>query len=158
MGFEIHDKLKELGKTMGLSIRVFIVEDDDTIKRLPLARYERLLNRDPDERLSRYAGQRVRYALIVVNLVNRKPIEVVKDEYAYLDFDKEGRFKEPVYEEVESSPLDMLDILSFEQKKDRRVIHARHRFARKRYFDKNRWEPTDEIVTAIAEAVFGKFI
>ncbi|MGD8264887.1 MAG: hypothetical protein PVJ22_21170 [Desulfobacterales bacterium] len=73
---------------MGLSIRVFIVEDDDTIKRLPLARYERLLNRDPDERLSRYAGQRVRYALIVVNLVNRKPIEVVKDEYAYLDFDK----------------------------------------------------------------------
>ena len=82
---------------MGLSIRVFIVEDDDTINRLPLARYERLLNRDPDERLSRYAGQRIRYALIVVNLVNRKPIEVVKDEYAYLDFDKEGRFKEPVY-------------------------------------------------------------
>ena len=88
---------------MGLSIRVFIVEDDDTIKRLPLARYERLLNRDPDERLSRYAGQRVRYALIVVNLVNRKPIEVVKDEYAYLDFDKEGRFKEPAYEEVEGN-------------------------------------------------------
>jgi hypothetical protein len=147
-----------LGKTMGLSIRVFIVEDDDTIKRLPLARYERLLNRDPDERLSRYAGQRVRYALIVVNLVNRRPIEVVRDEYAYLDFDEKGRFKEPVYEEVESSPLDMLDILSFEQKKDRRVIDARHRFARKRYFDKNRWEPTDEIVTAIAEAIFGKLI
>jgi transposase len=150
--------LKELEKTMGLSIRVFIVENDDTIKRLPLARYERLLRRDPDERLSRYAGQRVRYALIVVNLVNRKPIAVVKDEYAYLDFDKEGRFKEPVYEEVESSPLDMLDILSFEQKKDRRVIDARHKFARKRYFDKNRWEPTDEIATAIAEAIFGKLI
>ena len=142
---------------MGLSIRIFIVEDDNTIKRLPLARYERLLRRDPDERLSRYAGQRVRYALIVVNLANRKPI-MVKDEYAYLDFDKEGRFKEPVYEEVESSPLDMLDILSFEQKKDRRVIDARHKFARKRYFDKNRWEPTDEIVTAIAETIFGKLI
>ena len=69
---------------MGLSIRVFIVEDDDTIKRLPLARYERLLRRDPDERLSKYAGKRVRYALIVVDLVNRKPIEVVRDEYAYL--------------------------------------------------------------------------
>jgi transposase len=150
--------LKELGKTMGLSIRVFIVEDDDTIKRLPMIRFERLLNRDPNEKLSKYAGKRVRYALIVVDLVNRKPIEVVKDEYAYLDFDKEGRFKEPVYEEVESSPLDMLDILSFEQKKDRRVIDARHKFARKRYFDKNRWEPTDEIVTAIAEAIFGKLI
>ena len=68
---------------MGLSIRIFIVEDDDTIKRLPLARYERLLKRDPDERLLEYAGKRVRYALIVVDLVNRRPIEVVRDEYAY---------------------------------------------------------------------------
>jgi len=144
---------------MGLSIRIFIVEDDDTVKRLPLARYERLLNRDPDERLSKYAGKRVRYALIVVNLVNRRPIEVVRDEYAYLDFDKEGRFKEPVYEEVESSALDMLDVLSLEeQKKDRRVIDARHKFASKRYFDKNRWQPTDEIITVIADTIFGKLI
>ena len=102
---------------MGLSIRIFIVEDDDTIKRLPLSRYERLLKRDPDERLSKYASKRVRYALIVVELINRKPKEVVRDEYAYLDFDKEGRFKEPAYEEMESSPLDMLDVLSLEQKK-----------------------------------------
>jgi len=57
---------------MELSIRVFIVAYDDKIKRLPLARYERFLNRDPDERLLEYAGQRVRYALIVVDLVNRK--------------------------------------------------------------------------------------
>ena len=143
--------------TMGLSIRIFIVEDDDTIKRLPLARYERLLKRDPDERLSRYAGKRVRYALIVVDLVNRKPIEVVRDEYAYLDFDEEGRFKEPAYEKEDSSAFDMLDFFSIEQQ-DKRVIDARHKFARKRYFDKHRWEPTDEIVTAIAEAIFGKLI
>ena len=72
---------------MGLSIRVFIVEDDDTIERLPLTRYERLLKRHPDERLPKYAGKRVRYALIVVDLVNRRPTEVVRDEFAYLDFD-----------------------------------------------------------------------
>ena len=142
---------------MGLSIRTFIVEDDDTIKRLPLVRYERLLNRDPDERLSRYAGKRVRYALIVVDLFNRRPIDVLRDEYAYLDFDEEGRFKEPEHEKEESSALDMLDFFSLEQK-DKRVIDARHKFARKRYFDKHRWEPTDEIVTAIAEAIFGKLI
>ena len=142
---------------MGLSLRIFIVEDDDTIKRLPLARYERLLNRDPDERLSKYAGKRVRYALIVVDLVNRKPIEVVRDEYVYLDFDEEGRFKEPEHEKEESSALDMLDFFALEQQ-DKRVIDARHKFARKRYFDKNRWEPADEIIAAIAEAIFGKLI
>ena len=78
---------------MGLSIRVFIVEDDDSINRLPLAQYERLLKRDPNESLLKYAGRRVRYALIVVDLVNRRPIEIVRDEFAYLDFDKEGQLK-----------------------------------------------------------------
>jgi hypothetical protein len=142
---------------MGLSIRVFIVEDDDSIIRLPLAQYERLLKRSPDKRLLIYAGKRVRYALIVVDLVNRRPIEVVRDEFAYLDFDEEGRFKEPEHEKEESSALDMLDFSSLEQQ-DKRVIDARHIFARKRYFDKNRLEPTDEIVAAIAEAIFGKLI
>ena len=142
---------------MGLSIRIFIVEEDDTIKRLPLARYERLLRRDPDERLSRYAGKRVRYALIVVDLVNRKPIEVVKDEYAYLNFDDEGRLELSEHEQAESLAFDMLNFFSLKQK-DKRFIDARHKFAKKRYFDKYRWEPTDEIVAAIAEAIFGKLI
>ena len=71
---------------MGLSIRIFVVEDDDTINRLPLARYERLLKRDSDERLLEYAGKRVRYALIVVDLFNRRPIEIVNDEFGFLFF------------------------------------------------------------------------
>ena len=121
---------------MGLSIRIFIVEEDDTIKRLPLARYERLVKRDPNESLPKCAGQRVRYALIVVDLINRKPIEVVRDEYAYLDFGGEGRFKEPAYEKENNSAFDMLDFFSLKQQ-DKRVIDARHKFARKRYFDKH---------------------
>jgi hypothetical protein len=143
--------------TMGLSIRIFIVEEDNTIKRLPLARYERLLERDPNESLPKYAGMRIRYALVVVDLFNRKPIEVVRDEYAYLDFDEKGQFKEPELGKEEISALDMLDFTSLEEQ-DKRVIDARHRFARKRYFNKHRWNPTDEKITAIAEAIFGKLI
>jgi transposase len=141
---------------MGLSIRVFIVEDDDTIKRLPMIRFERLLNRDPNEKLSKYAGKRVRYALIVVDLVNRRPIEIVKDEFAYLNFDDEGRLELSEHEQAESLAFDMLNFFSLKQK-DKRVIDARHKFAKKRYFDKYRWEPSDEIIAAISEAIFGKF-
>ena len=143
--------------TMGLSIRIFIVEDDGTINRLPLARYERLLKRDPDERLLEYTGKRVRYALIVVDLFNRRPIEIVKNEFGFLFFDDEGRLKVSELEKEESLAFDMLDLFSLKQQ-DKRVIDARHKFARKRYFDKHRWEPTDQIVTAIAEAIFGKLI
>ena len=142
---------------MGLSIRIFIVENDDTTTRLPLASYERLLKHDPNESLPKYAGKRIRYALIVVDLVNRRPTEVVRDEFAYLDFDEEGRLKEREHLKEESSSFDMLGFFSLEQQ-DKRVIDARHKFARKRYFDKNRWEPTDEIIAAIAEAIFGKLM
>jgi hypothetical protein len=143
--------------TMGLSIRIFIVADDDTIKRLPLARYERLLKRDPDERLFEYAGKRVRYALIVVDLFNRRPIEIIKDEFGFLSFDNEGRLKVSELEKKESLAFDMLAPL-FPDQTNGRVIDAQHKFAKKRYFDKHRWEPTDEIIAAIGKAIFGKFI
>ena len=142
---------------MGLSIRIFIVEDDDTIKRLPLARYERMLKRDSDERLLEYAGKRFRYALIVVDLFNRRPIEIVKDEFGFLFFDDEGRLKVSEHGKEESLALDMLDPL-FSDQTNSRVIDARHKFAKKRHFDKHRWEPTDEIIAAIGEAILGKFI
>lgn len=142
---------------MGLSIRIFIVEDDDTIKRLPLTRYERLHKHDPDERLLKYGGQRVRYALIVVDLVNRRPIEIVKEEFGFLFFDDEGRLKESAHGKAESLAFDMLTFL-FSDQTNSRVIDARHKFAKKRYFDNYSWSPPDEIIAAISEAIFGKYI
>jgi hypothetical protein len=142
---------------MGLSIRVFIVEDDDTIKRLPLARFERLHKRDPAERLLEYAGKRVRYALVVVDLFNRRPIEILKDEFGFLDFDDGGRLKKAEHEKQESLAFDMLAPL-FADQTNSRVIDARHKFAKKRYFDKYSWTPSDKIIAGIAEAIFGKYV
>ena len=140
---------------MGLSIRVFIVEDDNTIKRLPLARYERLLKRDPHERLLEYAGKQVRYALIVVDLFNRRPIEIVKDEFGYLFFDDKGRLKVSELGKEENLAFDMLAPL-YPDQKNSRVIDAQHKFAKKRYFNEYSWSPTDEIRAAITEAIFGR--
>jgi len=51
----------------------------------------------------------------------------------------------------------MVDFFSLE-KQDKQVIDARHKFSTKRYFDKYRWEPSDVIIAAISEAIFGKLI
>ena len=40
---------------------------------------------------------------------------MVRDEFAYLDFDDKGRFKEPEHEKEESSAFDMLDFFSLKQ-------------------------------------------
>ena len=141
---------------MGLSIRVFIVEDDDSINRLPLTKYERLLKRSSDERLLKYAGKRVRYALLVVDLVNRRPTEIVRDQFGFLEFDDEGQLKIAEQGKMESLAFDMLAPILSEQKNSR-VIDARHKFAKKSYLDKFSWTPTDEIIAAIAKAIFGEF-
>lgn len=142
---------------MGLSLRIFIVEDDDTIKRIPLARYERLRKRDPDERLLEYSGKRVRYVLIIVDLINRRPIEILRDEFGFFDFDDGGQLKAAEQDKEERLAFDMLAPL-FADQTNSRVIDARHKFAKKRYFDKYSWTPTDKIIAGIAEAVFGKYI
>ena len=141
---------------MGLSVRIFIVEDDDSISRLPLAQYERLLKGDPDEWLPKYAGKRVRYALMIIDLVNRRPIEVVRDQFGFLEFDDSGRLKTSEHGEMESMAFDMLAPVLSEQT-NTRVIDARHKFAKKSYLDKFSWKPSDEIIVAISEAIFGKF-
>ena len=78
-------------------------------------------------------------------------------KFGFLFFDNEGRLKVSELEKEESLAFDMLSFFSSEQH-DKRIIDARHKFAKKRYFDKYRWEPSDEIVAGIAEAIFGKLI
>ena len=44
-----------------------------------------------DNLRTEYAGKRVRHALVVVDLVNRRPVEIVHAEFAWVAFDSEGR-------------------------------------------------------------------
>jgi hypothetical protein len=89
----------------------------------------------PDKRSLEYSGKRVRFALIVVDLVNRRPIEILRDEYGFLDFNNEGRLKVSELGKEKSLAFDMLAPLLSDQTNSQ-VIDARNKFAKKRYFDK----------------------
>jgi len=62
---------------MGIGTRIFIVKDDDSLQRLSLKRYNRLIKGYPDEGLMQFSGKRIRYALIVLEMINRKPVEIL---------------------------------------------------------------------------------
>jgi hypothetical protein len=76
---------------MGLGTRIFILKEDDSLQRLSLKRYNRLIKGHPDEGLMQYTGKRIRYALIVLEMINRKPFEIIMTEYSFLAFDPKGR-------------------------------------------------------------------
>lgn len=43
---------------MGIGLRFFFVEDDETVYRIPITRYHRMMQGDPDERFKQYARKR----------------------------------------------------------------------------------------------------
>jgi hypothetical protein len=83
---------------MGIGLRVYLIHDDNSIHRLSVERYNRLLHRDPKEVLPQYAGRRVRCAIAVLEVIDRKPKRIRKLECSFLQFDSEGRLDN---EEVE---------------------------------------------------------
>jgi len=139
---------------MGTAIWIFLVEDDDTIKRLPLARYLRLTERDPKERMPEYANMRVRCVEAGVELEQRKPVEILRLLYFNLVFDSEGRI-DVLEQDKERRLRANIGIPILIDKRTDNVIEARHIFAKKRLYNGYVWELTQEMESAIVKAIFG---
>lgn len=75
---------------MSIGVRVMFL-DGDRIVRVSQRRFERLFDRDLNEAMPEYAGQRVRCAMVYVQLADRKPVEVVRIDYMVLPLDPDGR-------------------------------------------------------------------
>ena len=140
---------------MGIGLRIFLINDDDSLQRLAVAKYDRLLRRDLEERLPQYAGKRVRYALVAYEVENRKPVEILRIEYNYLSLDSEGRMDAAEQERQYRLAVDLLPPVLLARQPPQ-VVDAQHRFARKRYNHKYRWTPSPELEAAIVHAIFGK--
>ena len=69
----------------------FLLMKKTKIIRISTSRFDRIRNRDPKEALIQYKDSRIRYAMVILQLENRKPISIVQIDYGYLLFDSEGR-------------------------------------------------------------------
>ncbi|MBW1814987.1 MAG: hypothetical protein JRJ39_15355 [Deltaproteobacteria bacterium] len=100
-----------------------------------------MLSRDPNE--------------LVVDLLNREPVEILRVQYSYLYFDSEGLIN-PAYREeevrlyLEIFPSEPIIRYQWQEIKPKRSL------PKKCYDDKYKWTPTPEIEAAIVETVFGK--
>ncbi|MBC8431687.1 MAG: hypothetical protein H8D96_07180 [Desulfobacterales bacterium] len=139
---------------MGTGIRVFFVDENEALKRIPLTRYERLLGADPEVRFQEYAGKRVRYALVILEIVNRKPAEIVSIQYSILSFDSDGRIDAGELEKEMKLGFKMLQTSTADVDSPN-VINAKDRFAMKRYHDQYTWTPSSEVERAVVAAIFG---
>jgi hypothetical protein len=140
-----------------VSVRFFIITDEFEIFRVSLSKFERLLKCTSEERMERFAGKRVRVAVIGVKLENRKPTEVIRAIYHYFHFNEKGildkdrlRNDGNVVSTAGISPM-------FMQEKQDNIINAQQEFAKRKRDHAVWWKPDMQLERNILDAAIDEF-
>ena len=76
---------------MGITCRVFIVDDNDSLQRLSMAKLDRLLRFDKRVTLLQHAEKRIRCAMAILEVAGRRVRTIRHIDYFMLPFDAKGR-------------------------------------------------------------------
>lgn len=140
---------------MGLTARIFLIEDGDRLRRIPYARFDRLLNRPRDaDSFPEYAGQRIQYAMVILELENRKPSSISYIDCGFLLFDQSGQIDQDDWLSQKRLGVATVVVPAIDEKSGSLVDLSPH-FARQQLKRLYRWELTSAIEAAINEAIFG---
>ena len=139
---------------MGITCRAFFVDDNDSLQRISMARLDRLLHFDRRESLQQYAGKRMRCAMVFLEVAGRQVQAIRNIDYFLLQFNYKGRIDKKEWEKRMRLGMELLpSILNEEHPK--KLIHAQHRFAKRRYEHEFKWKPSRRVEQVIVAAVFG---
>ena len=137
---------------MGFGFRIFFVNEQDEIKRVSHASFERIFNRDPKKILPEYKNSRIRYAEVILEIENRKPVSIVRIVYGFLKFDSKGYVDKEFQDEKMRVGMNMISLPLPGESPN--VVHASDRFAQKTFKDQFTWSPSFELERSIIEASF----
>jgi hypothetical protein len=79
-----------------VAFRHYLLDSEGTLYRLPSAALDRMLQSPTRHGLARFAGQRVRSAEVVVEMVDGRPISVVRSVFNMLTFKRDGTLIPPL--------------------------------------------------------------
>ena len=138
---------------MGISCRMFLLDQDDGLYRLSSAKFNQML-RDPTScRLTRFAGARVRMTNVAVELLDRQPIRVVWNTFGFLAFDDEGYFDSGTFDHHQRARAELAWApLAAEPKGAAIIVDATTRFVAQG----GRWKPSRTLQRLIDEAALGR--
>ena len=138
---------------MGIGCRKFVVNDEGRVVRLRNTVFERLLCDPERHTMPAWAGQRVRMAEILVQLVDRRPVGVVRRAYFVVSFDAAGRLDSTRFQEQQWALAESaLDRAFTVPDDDDRVLDVASRFIARG----GRWRPSNDLAQRIDDAALGR--
>jgi hypothetical protein len=141
---------------MGMACRVFLVDDNDSLQRISMAKLDRLLHFDRAESLPQYSGRRVRCAMVFVEVAGKRVLGIRNIDYFLLTFDEKGRIDRKEWEKGMRLGMELLSFIP-DGEHPKQVVNAQHRFAKRRYEHEFKWKPSRKVENAIVDFVFTGF-
>ena len=138
---------------MRLACRMFLLDREDNLYRLPASTFERML-RDPKKHpLPAFAGSRVRMSDVAIELVDGAPVRVVWSTFDILVFDRSGRFDAAAYERHQRACAELGAVLPLAQASGGgTVVDAATRFV----VQGGCWVPSPALKRIIGAAALGQ--
>lgn len=140
---------------MAIGFRIFFLDENNALQRIPLKKFECVyLRSDCKERFPEYAGQRIRYALVMVQTESRKPVAIKRIDCSVIRFNAKGKLDKDEW--LRGARLAM-DTVSFttNSSSSGSLIDATSSFSKRRYEHEFRWQLSPEIEKAVEDAIFG---
>lgn len=134
---------------MGISSRMFLLDQDDHLFRLPNSTFERMLHDPGSHPITRFASTRVRMADLLVELLDRQPIRVVRSTFGIFTFNADGCFEPNTFERQQWARAEQaLAPMSIEFGSTSTVFDAKTRFVAQG----GRWTPSRALACRIGDA------
>jgi len=138
---------------MGLSFRMFLLDQDDVLFRLPNTKFNQMLRNPTSHRLPRFAGTRVRMTDVGVELIDLQAVQVVWITFNVLTFDDEGYFDASAFDHHQRARAELgWAKLVDEPTSTPTVIDAATRFVAQG----GSWKPSRKLQRVIDQAALGR--
>jgi hypothetical protein len=135
---------------MRVAVRHFLLDREGALYRLPSATLDRMLQIPTRHRLPRLAGQRVRSAEVAVEMMNGRPLRVVRSVFNMLTFKSDGTLVPPLQDRHVRARADLA--LAFgAPARHASVAEASTRFVARG----GQWTPSAALVRRIEQAALG---
>ena len=131
---------------MGITRRYFVVNDDDSIKTIPVVRVNKLYNFAQDVFYPELADKKVRMIFVWVKTEKGRLIAITSIEGSYLVFDSEGRISREWWNQQCQQAMNRYGEAMFSGL-HKKVVYAATRFQDKK--EKWVWEVSSNMVDQI---------
>ena len=135
---------------MGIRPRVHFFDQDNTLKRIPYRKFDRLLNGDKKICYPQFSLQRVKCAVTYIEMQNRQPINIVHCDYMIIPFNNSGNLDINEYQHGKMLMFQATGILlSLDN-----IVRLQDVKAQRDFNNGFTWQPSQEQIKAIVDQIF----